>query len=73
VILVARNQEKGMIVAIRVYATRGDLSSIVNGRHPLHLNSGIGGKKRVQVNHRTAILPQECKRAIGPRNTDNLS
>jgi hypothetical protein len=31
VVLVARDQQKGMVVAIRVHAARGDLSTIVNG------------------------------------------
>jgi hypothetical protein len=56
---VARDQQKGVIVAIGVTALDGDLSPIVDLIRLIDLQAGAGRHQSVEIHRRAAILPQE--------------
>src|SRR5271168_3303363 len=58
-ILIARDQQDGMVVAINVRALGGDLTAVVDLIHLVQRNSGVATHQQsIQVNRRSAILPQ---------------
>ena len=57
-ILVARNQEKGVVVVIDVGRLDGNLSTVIDLIRFLDLQVGIGRQESVQVHRGSAVLPQ---------------
>jgi hypothetical protein len=72
-VLVAGNQEDGVVVAIGVEGADSDFSEIVDLVHLVHLKTGARRDQSIQVHERTAILPQKRSLAIRHREiADNL-
>jgi hypothetical protein len=58
-VLVARNQQNGVVVVIGVRAIEGDLPTVVDLYRLNQLNAGVGSNQSIQVYEGAAILPQE--------------
>ena len=59
VVLVARDQQEGMRVAIGENTEAGNLSAVIDIQRPIEVLCRVGRDKSVQVDHRSALLPQE--------------
>jgi len=76
VVLVARDQQKGMVVAIRVHAARGDLSTIGNGVGVNAASDGtfkkITSSMRIPANRKTiAAISTKVTIRMGMSGSEN--
>jgi hypothetical protein len=71
-IVVARNQQDGTVVAVNVHSTDGNLSLIVNLVRLSKLQARAGGNQSIQVNYGASVLPQKCSRTASPEIADDL-
>src|SRR3984893_19420235 len=64
-ILVAWDQHKGTIVAGGQYSVAANFSAVIDRNTMCQLNPRTGRYQRVQVDHRTAVLPQPRVPKVG--------
>src|SRR6266849_1808680 len=61
-ILVAWNQNECTFIAVGQKSVTGNFSKIVDTKPACRIQLRAGNDKCVQVDHRSAVLPQECVR-----------
>lgn len=74
-ILVARDQQNGVGIAIGVRAVDSNFSAIVNVKRDIEVESGVGRDQAVQIDT-GAVLPQSCRirgAVTGVRASDDLT
>jgi hypothetical protein len=77
-VLVARDQHNGVVVAAGIRGVDSDLSTVIDLPRLIYLQAGVGRDQGIQVHHGAAIVRKECRVAISvpraaPRNPDYLS